>query len=154
MEEKRANGGGFGFPNPLCQPLRHVSEDDTPIDLPASIQHSKDCVSDRDRHPGWLVRVDDRDQKLEESSLPVVQTIAHGIPILGVDLVHEAPFVVALHPVGQLGTSSQKVVGVAPQVRGPKLWAIPDRSVKNIGSLRLHHLPDQLLPLQCPWALQ
>ena len=85
MEQKGANGGEFGFSNSLCQTLHHVPEDDTPIDLPTFVQRSEDGVSDRDRHPGWLVRVDNRNQKFEKSSLSVVPAVAHGIPILGVD---------------------------------------------------------------------
>ena len=112
MEEKQANGSGFGFPNPLCQSLRHVLEDNTPVDLPASVQRAEEGVSDCDRHLGWLVRVDDRNQKLEKSSLPVVPTVAHGIPVCGVDLVPETPFVVAVHPVRQSGTPSWEVVRI------------------------------------------
>ena len=136
VEEKRANGGGFGFPNPLCQSLHHVPEDDTPVDLPASVQRAEEGVSNRDRHPGWLVRVDDRNQKLEKSSLPIVPTVTHGIPILGVDLVPETPFVVALHPVRQSGILSWEVVRIAPKIRSPKLWAIPDGRVEDVWALR------------------
>ena len=154
MKQKWANGGGFGFPNPLCQPLRHVPEDNSPVDFPSTVQCAEDSVSDRDRHLGWLVRVDDWNQEFEKPLLPVIPAVAHGIPVLGVDLMHKPPFVVALHPVGQTGTSSREVVSIAPQVCRPELGAISDCAVKDVRLLRLHHLPDQLLPLQRPWAFQ
>ena len=147
MEQKGANGGGFGFPNPLRQMLRHVPEDDSPVDLPSSVQCSEDGISDRDHHLGWLVRVDDWNQKLEEPSLPVVPAVAHGIPVLRVDLMHKSSLVVALYPVGQPGTSSREVVSIVPEVCSPELWVISDCAVEDVWPLRLHHLPDQLLPL-------
>ena len=114
MKQKWANGGGFGFPNPLCQPLRHVPEDNSLVDFPSTVQCAEDSVFDRDHHPSWLVRVDNRNQKFEESPLSVVPVVAHEIPVLGVDLVHEPPFVVALHPVEQSETASRKLVGIVP----------------------------------------
>ena len=127
--------------------LRHVPEDDTPVNLPASGQRAEDRVSDHDHHPGWLVRVDDRNQKFEKLSLLVVPAVPHGIPVFGIDLMHKSSFMVALHLVGQPETSSQKVIRIAPQIGSPELWAIPDSAVEDIRSLRLHHLLDQLLLL-------
>ena len=98
--------------------------------------------------------MDDQNQKFKKPSLPVVPSVAHGIPVLGVDLMHKPSFVVALHSVGQTGTSSRKVVSIVPQVCRPELGAISDCAVKDVRPLRLHHLPDQLLPLQRPWAFQ
>ena len=100
MEQKGVDGGGFGLPNPLRQPLHHIPEDDSPVDFPSAVQRAEDRVSDRNRHPGRLVRVNDRDQKLQQSSVAVDPAVAHRITVLGVHLMHEPPFMVALHPVG------------------------------------------------------
>ena len=154
MEQKGTNGGGFGLPNPLCQPLYHIPEDDSPVDFPPSVQRAKNCVSDCNCHPGRLVRVDDWNQKLQQSSILVDSAVTHGIPVLGVYLVHKSSLMVALHPVGQPGSSSRESVGVAPQVRGLQLGAISDRAVEYVWPLRLQHFPNHLLPLQRPWAIQ
>ena len=154
MEQKGTNGGGFGLPNPLRQPLYHIPKDDSPVDFPPAVQRAENRVSDCNRHPGRLVRVDDWNQKLQQSSIPVDSAVTHGIPVLGVYLVHKSSLMVALHPVGQPGSSSRESVGIAPQVRGPQLGAISDRAVEYVWPLRLQHFPDHLLPLQRPWAIQ
>ena len=115
--------------------LHHVLEDNTPIDFLASVQRSEDGVSDHDHHSGWLVRVDDWNQKFEKPLLSVVPAVAHGIPVLGVDLMHKSSFMVALHSVGQPGTPSREVVCVAPKIRSPELWAIPDGRVEHVWAL-------------------
>ena len=100
MEQKGTNGGGFGLPNPLRQPLYHIPEDDSPIDFPPAVQRAKNRVSDCNRHPDRLVRVDDWDQKLQQSSMLVDPAVAYGVTVLGVHLMHKSSFMVALHPVG------------------------------------------------------
>ena len=154
MEEEWANGGGFGFPNPLCQPLHHIPEDESPVYFPSAVQCAENGVADCDRHPSRLIRVDDRNHELQQSSMPVDLAVAHRVSVLGVHLVHKPSFVVALHPVGQPGSSSRKSVHVAPQACGSELGAISDRVVEYVRPLRLQQLLDHLLPLQRLWAIQ
>ena len=133
MEQKGTNGGGFGLPNPLRQLLYHISKDDSLVDFPPAVQRAENSVPDCDRHPGRLFWVDDWDQKLQQLSMPVDPAVTHRVSVLGVYLVHKSSLMVALHPVGQPGSSSRESVGVAPQVRGPELRAISDRPSNMFG---------------------
>ena len=136
MEQKGANGGGFGLSNPLCQPLHHIPEDHSPVDFPPAVQRAEDCVADCNCHPGRLVHVGDRNQKLQQSSMPVDPVVAQEVSVLGIHLMHKPPFMVALRPVGQPGPSPRKSIRLPPQIRRPELWSIPNRRIKHVWALR------------------
>ena len=136
MEQKGANGGGFGLSNPLCQPLHEIPEDHSPVNFPPAVQSAEDRVADCNRHPGRLVRVEDRNHKLQQSPMSVDPAVAHRVSILGVHLMHEPPFMVARRPVGQPGPSPRKSIRLPPQIRRPELWSIPNHRVEHIRALQ------------------
>jgi hypothetical protein len=83
MVKEWADGGGMRLPYSCSKLNDKVGDDPSPVHLPSSIQHSKDCVTHGDSYPVWLFWIQNGDEKCEHPPVSWIRAVLDGVPILG-----------------------------------------------------------------------
>ena len=136
------------LPDSIHELGHHCLEQDPPVYFPLPQQSTKDGVANCHRHPGWLFRVEDGDEKFQHTLSPGIFAVSYGEPVLRVCGIPELPTDKFVRPGCKSLSSCTKSICLSPPSRVPGFRPCSNSSLILVWGSH-DQLPHHFLFLHC-----